>query len=228
MKEPDAILGFISGPSVNIWFMHSVFNLFKSDERNRFGADWLLVFGPYIHTNRNRLAKHFLEEGREWLFMVDNDMVFQPDDVWLLLEEADKRGPGIYAAPYMIENATLTCGPWEPGIRGAYHPMVALPKETTPVGAVGAGFTLVHRDVFLAIGEDAFTELNPDAGEDISFSWRAHEASYNPWLVPKSNPGHFKQVALYPHEQVRNMIGEEVNLVEADPTNQKELPHARA
>jgi hypothetical protein len=36
--------------------------------------------------------------------------------------------------------------------------------------------------------------------------------------VPASNPGHFKQVALYPHEQVRNMVGDEVNLVETDPT----------
>lgn len=218
-QRPDAILGFVTGPSVNLWFMHSVFNLFKSDPESRFAADWLLVFGPYIHQNRNRLVDQFLEfEGdREWLLMVDNDMVFTPADVWVLFEEADKSGPGVYSAPYMIENGTMVCGPWDADIEHVYHPMVALPKGPTEVGVVGAGFTLIHRDVFLAIGDNSFAELEPGYGEDISFSWRARLAGFTPVLVPEANPGHFKQVALYPHEQVRNMVGDEVNLVETEP-----------
>lgn len=216
--QPDAILGFISGSSVNIWFMHSVFNLFKADAENRFGADWMLVFGPYIHQNRNRLADQFLDEDREWLFMVDNDMVFNPEDVWALFEVADENGPGIYAGPYLLEDANMACGVWEPEMEFHYHPLVKLPEDPRPIGVVGAGFTLIHREVFTSIGGGGYTALGPSVGEDVSFSWRAREAGYTPWLVPAANPGHFKQVALYPHEEVRNMVGEEVNLVEAVPT----------
>src|SRR6185503_7875141 len=44
--QPDSLLGFITGPSVSFWFMHSVLNLFKNDVENRFNSDWLLGFGP--------------------------------------------------------------------------------------------------------------------------------------------------------------------------------------
>lgn len=221
-KRPDSIVGMISGPSVNIWFMHSIINLFKTDVSQRFAADLALVFGPYIHSNRNRLAAEFLETGRDWLFMVDNDMVFVPDDVWCLFDEADRRGPGIYSAPYMIENGVLVCGPWNDEIPKVYHPMIGLPAEPTQVGVVGAGFTLIHRDVLDAIGAgNEFTAISPEAGEDVSFCWRAREAGYVPWLIPKSNPGHFKQVALYPHDSVRNMVGEDVNLVVTTPETRR-------
>jgi hypothetical protein len=81
---------------------------------------------------------------------------------------------------------------------------------------VGAGFTLVHREVYEAIGEDAYRELYPGAGEDLSFSWRAREQGYTPILVPDSKPGHHKVVVLYPAGSVRNMVGEDVNLIEVD------------
>jgi hypothetical protein len=224
--EPDSILGFVTGPTVNIWFMHSVFNLFKSDQDNRFAADWLLVFGPYIHQNRDRLAAQFLEEDRDWLLSVDNDMVFTPSDVFDLFKAAEQHGPGVYAAPYMIENSTMTCGPWDDTVPQVYHPMYQLPEAVTRVGVVGCGFTLIHRDVLEAVGEHPFAALFPDAGEDISFCWRAREVGYVPWLVPSANPGHFKQVALYPHEQVKNMIGDEINLEQIDPTQRQEVTNA--
>ena len=212
----DSILGFVSGTSVNLWFMYSVLNLFKDDFRHRFGADMMIVYGPYIHQNRNKLQAQFMETGKDWVFMVDNDMVFEPKDVWLLFAAATERGPGIYSAPYMIEDGSMVCGPWDKDVPQVYHPMVSLPEKTTQVGVVGGGFTLVHRDVFEATGPDAFAALHATAGEDISFSWRAREAGFIPWLVPKANPGHHKSVVLYPHQQVRNVIGDEINLVEAE------------
>jgi hypothetical protein len=217
-EKPDAILGVVSGLSVNIWFMHSVINLFVQDSEldGRFNADWLLVFGPYIHQNRSELQRQFMELDRDWLFMLDNDMVFVPEDVRGIFAAAEEHGPGIYSAPYMIENATMVCGPWDQDRDDAYHRMVALPSKPTPVGVVGAGFTLIHRLVFEDIGEKAFAAIHADAGEDLSFCYRAREAGHTPWLVPSANPGHFKQVALHPHGQVRNTIGEDVNLVVVD------------
>ncbi len=70
--------------------------------------------------------------------------------------------------------------------------------------------------MFEAIGENAFSPIGEHAGEDISLSWRAREAGYTPWLAPKANPGHFKQITIYPDESVRNIVGEDVNLVQVD------------
>lgn len=214
---PDSILGCISGPSVNIWFMHSVFNLFKSEALGpRFNADWLLVYGPYIHNNRNQLVKDFLSTDREWLFMIDNDIVFKPEDVEALYKVANEKGPGVYSAGYLLEDGCLVCGVWDKDIEMTYHPLMALPSEPREIGVVGAGFTLIHRNVFEKIDGNWFSALVPQLGEDLSFSWKAREIGYTPWLVPAANPGHFKTVVLYPHEQVRNMVGEEVNLVQTN------------
>lgn len=212
----DSILGFISGPSVNIWFMHSVFTLFKDMKMGpRFGADWLMVYGPYIHNNRNQLVREFLttDSSKEWMFMVDNDIVFKPEDVKPIYELADKKGPGVYSGPYVLEDSSMVCGVWDAEVEKVYHPLMQLPAEPREIGVVGAGFTLIHREVLEKMEDNWFTALTPEMGEDLSFSWRSIELGYTPWLVPQANPGHFKSVVLYPHEQVRNMVGNEVNLV---------------
>lgn len=224
--KPDSMLGFVSGPSVNIWFMFSLFNLLKEDllnGSNRFGFDWRLIFGPYIHSNRNQLQQEFMDSEFEWLFMVDNDMCFEPHDVWPLYEEAAKRGPGVYSAPYIIEDGYFVCGTWDAEHPMTYHNLAVLPAETSEIGVVGAGFTLIHRDVFNAIGSNAFSSIVGTHGEDVSFCWRAREAGFTPVLVPACNPGHFKQVTLYPHDSVRNMVGENVNLVQIDSSHNQPI-----
>lgn len=215
-EAPDSILGFITGRSVSFWFMHSVLNLFKNDVNNRFNADWLLVFGPYIHANRNQLQNQFMDTGREWLLSVDNDIIFTPGDVFALYDVAAKRGPGIYAGSYVLENGFQVCGTWNDEEPMVYHNLIQLPEKPTEIGVVGMGFTLVHRDVFEAIGEEAFWPIRHDSGEDLSFSWRAREAGFTPILVPKCNVGHDKNNVLYAHGNVRNAIGDEINLVELD------------
>ena len=216
MNQPDSILGYITGQNVSFWFMHSVFNLFKNDPENRFNTDWLLVFGPYIHSNRNQLQDQFMDTGRDWLFSVDNDIVFTPRDVFALYDEADKRGPGVYAGTYVLENGFQVCGVWNDEEPMVYHNLIQLPEHPTEIGVVGMGFTLVHRQVFEDIGPGAFWPLESNRGEDLSFSWRAREAGYTPILVPECNPGHAKSMVVYPHGGIRNSIGEEVGLVELD------------
>jgi hypothetical protein len=215
-RDPDSVLGFITGPSVSFWFMHSVLNLFKNDVNNRFNADWLLVLGPYIHANRNQMQDQFLDLGRDWLLSVDNDIVFTPGDVQALYDVADERGPGVYSGAYVLENGFMVCGVWDDDEPMVYHNLIQLPAEPTEIGVVGAGFTLIHRDVFQAIGPGAFWPLEGNRGEDLSFSWRAREVGYTPVLVPKCNVGHSKNIVMFPHEQMRNLIGEDINLVELD------------
>jgi hypothetical protein len=216
MNEPDSILGFITGSSVNFWFMHSVLNLFKNDPRNRFNADWLLVFGPYIHANRNQLQEQFMDTGRDWLLMLDNDMVFTPGDVFALYDEAERRGPGVYSGPYVLENGFMVCGVWNDDEPMVYHNLIQLPEHPMEIGVVGMGFTLIHRQVFEDIGEGSFWGITPQTGEDLSFCWRARDAGHTPVLVPACNPGHGKGVTVFPHGEIRNSIGDDINLVQLD------------
>lgn len=218
MNQPDSILGFITGPSVSFWFFHSVLNLFRNDPQNRFNWDWVLTFGPYIHANRNNIQDDFMKTGRDWLLSVDNDIVFTPADVFALYDVADKRGPGIYHGSYVLEGGVQVCGTWNDEVPMVYHNLVQMPTKPTEIGVVGMGFTLVHRDVFEAIGPGAFWPVNEEGstGEDLSFSWRAREAGFTPILVPECNVGHHKMNVLFTHGAIRNSIGEDVNLVEMD------------
>jgi hypothetical protein len=220
MTEGDSHLGFITGPTVTYNFMHSVFNLMKDDWVHRFLADYIAVPGPYIHENRNRLVQEFIQAGREWLFMVDNDMVFEPRDVWALFAVADEKGPGIYGGPYLSETGdVVVAGTWDAEVPHVYHALQHVPSVPTQVGVVGAGFTLIHREVFEAIGVDHwYSSIRPDGGEDVSFCWRAREHGYIPWLVPESQPGHFKPYLLYASGTLRNLYGDDVDLVQvSDP-----------
>ncbi len=220
---PDSILGFITGPSVSFWFMHSVLNLFSNDVRGRFANSWVLTFGPYIHANRNDLQRQFMDTGRDWLLSVDNDIIFTPGDVFALYDEADKRGPGIYHGSYILENGFQVCGVWNDDEPMVYHNLVKMPEKPMEIGVIGMGFTLVHREVFEATGPEAFWPINGfSSGEDLSFSWRAREAGFTPILVPAANVGHQKVNTLYTSGAMRNSIGEDMNLVQLD-TELKEL-----
>jgi hypothetical protein len=216
--EGDSHLGFITGPTVSFNFMHSVVNLFKDDWQHRFAADYILVPGPYIHENRNHLVQEFLEAGRDWLFMVDNDMVFEPRDVWSLFAVAEEKGPGIFGGPYLDETGeVVVAGVWDDKVDHVYRPLRHVPTEPKQVGMVGAGFTLIHREVFVEVGSDHwYSSIRPDGGEDVSFCWRAREAGYSPWLVPQSQPGHFKSFLLYASANMRNLYGDDVDLVQVE------------
>lgn len=215
--QPDSIIGFISGPSVRLMFMHSVVNLFGNDVANRFANSWIVKIGPYIHANRNALQSEFMETGRDWLLSVDNDITFTPGDVYALYDEAAKRGPGIYHGSYVLESGFQVCGVWNDDEPYVYHNLVKLPEKPVEIGVVGMGFTLIHREVFEATGPEAFWPVNGfSTGEDLSFSWRAREAGYTPILVPGCNVGHEKTNTLYTSGVMRNSIGDDMNLVQLD------------
>ena len=218
----DAVLGFATGSSVGLWFMTSVHGLFSEDrdQDNRFNSDLILGYGPYIDQNRNFLVKAMFQEEnlkqKDWLFMVDNDIIFKPEDVWALFAVADEKGPGIYAGAYLQENNVLACGPWVKDQPMRFRHLKGLPIKPMQVGMVAAGFTLIHRDVLEAVGDKPFSVVTDEASEDVAFCWRAREAGYAPWVVPNSSPGHCKQVVLFT-DGIRNIVGDRVDLIEVEP-----------
>ena len=103
----------------------------------------------------------------------------------------------------------------------AAHPRAVLAGGHLDVGPRVARIVcgLFERDV-AAVEHDRsrldLAAIGEHAGEDLSLSWRAREAGFTPWLIPECNPGHFKTVTIYPSGTVRNIVGEDINLVQVD------------
>ncbi len=164
-REDDVLLGFCDNGSVQTCFMTSVLDAFTEDQSRemRGGRRRLTEMfnapGPYIHDNRARIARYFLEcTDKQWLWMCDNDMDFPRYTLYELLDAAEEHQLPIVGAAY-----------WNtyPG-RAIYlswlviHPergFVAVPEfpddRDTPaeVNALGMGCTLIHRQVLQDVAD---------------------------------------------------------------------------
>jgi len=193
MTNPDSIVGLISGRSMSTLAANSIVQLFH--EEPRFGISWLLGIGLYVPHNRFVVAENFMLSNRSWLLFVDSDIVFQPNDVRALYAQANGQ-PGVYGSVYASEDGNFACGMFDEDDEGTYRPLGALPDR--PVrGVVGMGLTLIHRDVFTVTGASSFKPYGKSISEDVAFCSRARDAGFTPWIVPASQPGHFKSLVLY-------------------------------
>lgn len=164
-----------------------------------------------ISKGRSRIANFFMNNTEfEYLFFLDADVGFRPDDVLKLLEANKEMVCGAYpmkAIPLQW-NYTLT----EPLTRE--DSLVAIEK-------IGIGFSLIHRSVFEKIivkyGEELkyfpnmtqtnypptekefhnsyhyFSELKQDniyLPEDLSFFTRAKNCGVQPWMDVSINLSH--------------------------------------
>lgn len=164
------------------------------------------VSGPRIAAARNAVVTHFLSTQGEWLFMVDDDMVFDSDALVRLLQIADKRerpivGGFAYAAGRDGYFSTIwTLDDNKNPVRVDDYP----PDQLVRVVGTGAACLLVHRSVFEAIlekyGDTPWpffqeTSLNGNTvGEDFTFCIRAGEAGFPIHVDTGVEFGHEKMV----------------------------------
>jgi hypothetical protein len=163
--------------------------------------------GPGIARNRNLLAGWFLQESKaDWLLWVDSDMVFTAEHLEALLAYEE---PLIAAHALRVNPADRTTAP-AAVLRqadGSFLPVKCDPEYTgkVAVDGVGMAFTLVHRDVYEAVGvatghphrerfaEPITAEMKPFlVGEDVSFCLHAAEKGYQPHLAQDVRVGHVK------------------------------------
>jgi len=142
---------------------------------------------------RNSIVREFLdEETAEWLWMVDADMVFDPDTLDRLLDSAHHvSAPVVGALCYGVHEGRLFPTMYAVDYHdretqtGPYVVRYRTFDETGKfrVDATGAACLLVHRSVLEAIRDKGFndtyrwfqeTSLNGESvGEDITFCFRA-------------------------------------------------------
>lgn len=227
--ENDVLACFVHNGNVATHFMNSLFASLNEDARRagEEGARRRLVEyhdarGPYIHDNRARAVRYFLDyTNYQWLWMLDNDMKWEKDTLYKLIDAAEKYDCGILGAAYWNKygNSEIKLS-WlyfveEHGIAAA--PTLPEQEEPVEVTAVGMGCTLIHRQVLEDVvaqqrkiaPEDPWDSFGADLlkfttgeaehmGEDVTFCLRARRAGYLTYGLPTVTAEHFKPIFM-PH-----------------------------
>lgn len=155
------------------------------------------IEGGYIARNRNLAVREFLAGRAEWLWFIDDDIVFPPETLPALLDVADDPFRPILGACYFGQSGKNWLPLWTEDRDGdPYAPVEHVePGRMYRLSATGMGCTLIHRGVITAVG-DAFSE-DPDpwfghdivedgggrrrAGEDTTFCRRAASVGFQTW-----------------------------------------------
>lgn len=171
--------------------------------------------GHYLDDGRNACVRRFLKRfpDLDRLLMVDSDIEFTPADVELLAVDNLPIVSGVYHSAFDGElrpvayawdeeqEQLVPARAWPDGpLQESFHehPLVEM-------GASGAGFLMVKREVFQALGEihgepcPYFAEEirgGRHYGEDMCFCLRAAEAGYKTVLDRRVQVAHHKGVRL--------------------------------
>lgn len=231
-SQEKVVIGYLSPNTVHTDFMESVLYLTVYDmafKRRVVEGGGLLPVraGANLSAPRNDMVRKFLTTSNaDWLWILDSDMVFQPNTLERLLEHADPvKAPIVGGLCFSIDNGMLH--PTLFGLDGDdVNPDVIrfdeFPEDTMfQVAATGTGCLLVHRSVFEAVlvfeppgrpGQVGFNPAFPwfqetehngkPVGEDITFCWRAGLCGFPVHVNTGVHVGHIKDRMLS-HEEYR-------------------------
>ena len=222
------VIGYCTPGEVDARFCDSLTGTLMHDRTrgNRVWGMTMLETGPRITEARSQIVDAFLHSAEvcvngkhpDWLLMVDSDMKWEPDAPFRLIDSALAVGAkimgglcmggghaGMFPTLYGLER--LENGELSP------HKLTEWPDGAiVKVGATGAAFLLVHREVYLKMAHDHF--LLPDGtpephpwfiegrrkgnqyGEDIGFCMRALASGFNVYVDTAVEIGHMKRVEL--------------------------------
>ena len=217
------VAAWLSPGQVAAAFCDAWTSLTRYDAGKRICGDIHLQSGPRIAEARSQIVDHFLQhppyQEAEWLWMLDSDMTFQPDTLERLMEVADRDEAPIvgglcFGGGLHRMFPTIYRGVQEDG-GVAIEPMDDYPRDQlVKVAATGAACLLVHRDVFVAMGQAFGTNSdgrpNPypwfseglcdwkgrPYGEDTAFCMRAQQLGFPVFVDTRIKLGHVKSMEI--------------------------------
>jgi hypothetical protein len=150
-------------------------------------ADLFVMGCPFLHTTRNVLIQEaFKRAGWTHALFVDSDMTFPANALKALLGD-DK---DIVGVQYRMRTEPFLINAWVKEENEIRQLEKAYADEGThKVAAVGMGLTLVRREVFAALGAEAFS-FKEFTGEDIEFCMKAGRKGFETWLNCELLVGH--------------------------------------
>lgn len=235
--EDAAVLATLSSGSMSAFTAESIWNTMRADGMlpkpwfcQEHGGTINIVSGPRIAETRSQIIDAFLTaepfKKAAWLLMVDSDMVFEPDDVFDLLEAASFKDRPIVGGLCFAGRSPETMYPTiyvasrdEAG-KPDLDKVVDYPRDQmVKCHATGGAFLLVHRNVLLHMARPHerggfgtlpngernpypwFVEGHTDKhgrpfGEDIAFCLRAGALGYPVHVDTRVKVGHHKSIVL--------------------------------
>ncbi len=206
----SVLIGYCHNGTVRAEFHECLIDLLIHESKRRAlsNLERTNAGGPYIADNRNRIAQYFVERTEsEWLLFLDNDMVFNPNLLELLLAAADNAHRKILAGCYVtLGEGEIPVVAWlKRRDDGKLYTVGEFdPKAIVPLDLAGMGGTLIHRDVFINVrsyrshlrdnwiwfGHDL--DNGEHLGEDGTFCLRAAECGYQTFGVGGVQMVHMK------------------------------------
>jgi hypothetical protein len=211
-------VGYVHPVEVSAYFHDSLIKQFVAD----FNGPRVILDGgarlpKYSSANvsnaRNAIVRTFLDAcSAEWLWMVDTDMQWEPEDLYTLLHFASlEKAPVVGGLCFGVEDDFLfpTLYSWQQVEDGPPQTVryIEYPENAMfQVGATGAAFLLIHRQVLMDVEARGFNKTYPwfqeteiggkGAGEDVTFCARAQLAGHSVWVHTGVEIGHHKSTLL--------------------------------
>ena len=142
--------------------------------------------GYTIAENRNYLACQAFKADCDYLFMSDDDMVFPPETLNVLLS----RDKEIIGVPYNVKMLPKPNTEEKQRHNVTYFPD-QVPSEIEPseVLAIGTGVCLIKVDVFRKLSQpffdfESYENGMTKVGEDSWFCYKASKNGYKIWVEP--------------------------------------------
>jgi hypothetical protein len=172
----DVVIGYVRGSEVSGAFLDSLMDLLGEDGYRTIAGTIRVESGPALVAARNQLVRIFMEQfDSPYLFLIDTDMVFNPDVITRLKA---------VASPHIIAGAL--CFGWFSGERIAKPTLYGenleqiidwRPNSLVPVYATGGACLLLHRRVLEAMPPKPFKQAEDGTwGEDQGFFMNAADA----------------------------------------------------
>ncbi len=170
--------------------------------------------GLYIADNRDKTVENFLKHPKKpkWFFSIDTDIVWDPEQFYILLEAAAQSNCPVLGGMYFTFIAEGTIHPvWRQRAGDAFAPVAgAFGSGIHQIDILGMGFTVIRRDVLEKMGEAYkddrwrwfghdeihFEGRNQAMGEDVGFCERARAIGFDTYGHAGVRVGHLKEILL--------------------------------
>jgi len=179
MKQITITVGIPSAGHPKIEFVNSIFALISS------GLIHNVVMVPRLPIQQARTCIAQKLNTTHLLF-IDDDMVFTPEDVKLLIDANKDFVCGLYMRRSV--NSTPICYEYRDG-----DFYCSKPPEKLSRGIGSLAFTLIKKEVIDKVGHEFRFS---DKGEDMEYVERIIKAGFDTWIEPNARIGHLMEVAL--------------------------------
>jgi len=151
----------------------------------------LFLEGVFVHQNQNNIAEFAIENKFDYVFLVEHDMIFEPETLNKLL--ADNKD--IICANYNYRSEPRCSMVFGLNEKGELERLSKLPKETFKCGAIPTGLTLIKTSVFEKLKQPYFFYEYNEQGQmktsqDVYFCEKARENGFDIFCNPTIEVGH--------------------------------------